>query len=137
MLIHKKTLGVLTTVAACYGSVVGEITATVDNLRRLGIRIDACDWWFVPNGSPLARRISLCYPDFTPVLDEAGELRDIVDLRAWRLKARRRQREAEETARRRADATARGYCGAAGRTRAVPGALAPLGDALRQRMREG
>lgn len=136
MLVHKETRGVLNTIATAYGSVLEEVCATVDTLHRLGLEINVDEWWFVPNSSPLARRIERCYPDFIPVTDETGELADIVDLKAERQRLLREQIAAEEAERDeqlRRDAEARGYAPVR-KTRVAPMSMGFLQDTLRQRM---
>lgn len=136
MLVHKETRGVLNTVTAAYGSVLEEVYATADTLHRLGIVINIDEWWFVPNSSPLARRIERCYPDFIPVTDADGELTDIVDLKAERQRLLREQiaaEEAERDAQLRRDAEARGYAPVR-KTRVTPMSMGFLQGTLRERM---
>lgn len=136
MLIHKKSLGVLTTVMAPDADALMEIAATIDNFFKLGLEIDPNEWWFVPNSTPLARRISLSYPDFVPVTNDAGELVDIVDLRAERQQTLREQiaaEEAERDAQLRRDAEARGYAPVR-KTRVAPMSMGFMQDTLRERM---
>lgn len=85
MLVHKQTLGVL----QWYWDGVSYVT--FDGVRRPKMApvtpetydLDAGQWWQVPNGTPLARKIALSYPFFDPVLAE-GELVDVEIWPAWK-----------------------------------------------------
>lgn len=75
MLIHKRTLGVL----QWYWDGVSYVT--FDGVQRPKMapvtleshELSPDEWWQVPNGTPLARKIALHYPFFDPV-EEGGEL---------------------------------------------------------------
>ncbi len=81
MVIHKGTLGVL----QWYWD--GKSYTSFDGVKRrkmLPVTLESHglsgeDWWQVPNGTPLARKIALCYPFFDPVV-VGGQL---VDARVW------------------------------------------------------
>lgn len=75
MLVHKRTLGVL----QWYWDGVSYVT--VDGVQRPKMvpvtleshGLDPDEWWQVPNGTPLARKLALHYPFFDPVVED-GEL---------------------------------------------------------------
>lgn len=85
MLVHKQTLGVL----QWYWD--GESYVTFDGVARPKMApvtlenhdLSADEWWQVPNGTPLAKKIALCYPFFDPVVAE-GELVGAEAWPAWR-----------------------------------------------------
>ena len=85
MLVHKQTLGVL----QWYWDGVSYVT--FDGVRRPKMApvtpetydLEDGQWWQVPNGTPLARKIALSYPFFDPVLAE-GELVDVEVWPAWK-----------------------------------------------------
>ena len=99
--------------------------------------LDPEDWWIVPNDSALAKKIAKCYPEFSPVTNDEGELVDVVDHRLERLLERRRQikeERDEQKASLRADAAARGYCSSYTKTRVKTMSMGFLQGALRDRM---
>lgn len=75
MLVHKRTLGVLqwewdgVSYESCGGEKWPKMTPVTLESRGLSGE----EWWQVPNGTALARKIELCYPFFDPVT-EGGEL---------------------------------------------------------------
>ena len=85
MLVHKRTLGVL----QWYWDGVSYVT--FDGVQRPKMApvtleshdLNAEEWWQVPNGTPLARKIALCYPFFDPVEAE-GQLVDAVAWPDWK-----------------------------------------------------
>ena len=85
MLIHKRTLGVL----QWYWDGVSYVTfdgvqrpkMAAVTLENHGLTDE--EWWQVPNGTPLARKIALCYPFFDPV-EVAGQLVDAVPWPDWK-----------------------------------------------------
>ncbi len=85
MLVHKRTLGVL----QWYWDGAGYVTlhgATLPKLAPVTLEtfgLDGGEWWEVPNGTPLARKIALSYPFFDPVV-AGGELVNVEVWPAWR-----------------------------------------------------
>lgn len=85
MLIHKKTLGVL----QWYWDGVSYLTSRGAALPKMApvtletYGLNPEDWWQVPNGTPLARKIAVSYPFFDPVVT-GGELVNIEVWPAWR-----------------------------------------------------
>ena len=81
MLVHKKTLGVLQWYwdGVSYLTYNGETLPKMAAVTRETYELDPEDWWEVPNGTPLARKIALSYPFFDPVVTD-GEL---VGARVW------------------------------------------------------
>lgn len=85
MLVHKYTLGVL----QWYWD--GESYVTFDGVTRpkmAPVTLESHDlspdeWWQVPNGTPLAKRIALHYPFFDPVVTD-GELVGVQVWPAWK-----------------------------------------------------
>ncbi len=81
MLIHKKTLGVL----QWYWDGVSYLTFEHHKRPRMfpvtleSHRLSPREWWQVPNGTALARKIALHYPFFDPVV--AGD--ELVDIAVW------------------------------------------------------
>lgn len=79
MLVHKATMGVLDRIWT------GQHTRGPDGIlnpvERLAVPSDVDnpeDWWEIPSRSSLARRIRLYYPFLRPVVDEEGNLVDVV-----------------------------------------------------------
>lgn len=79
MLVHKATMGVLDRIWT------GQHTRGPDGIlnpvERLAVPSDVDnpeDWWEIPSRSSLARRIRLYYPLLRPVVDEEGNLVDVV-----------------------------------------------------------
>lgn len=85
MLVHKKTLGVL----QWYWDGVSMVTydgVTMPKMEPVTLtthELDPNEWWQVPNGTALARKIALCYPFFDPVVQE-GELVGVQVWPAWK-----------------------------------------------------
>lgn len=75
MLVHKRTLGVLQWYwdGVSYDSFGGAQWPRMAPVTLESHGLSAEEWWQVPNGSTLARKIALCYPFFDPVV-EGGEL---------------------------------------------------------------
>lgn len=85
MLIHKRTLGVLQWYwdGVSFLTFRGETVPKLAAVTRETYELEAEDWWEVPNGTPLARKIALSYPFFDPVV-AGGELVNIRVWPAWR-----------------------------------------------------
>lgn len=85
MLVHKKTLGVLQWYwdGVSYTVFDGVQRPRMAPVTLTTYQLQAEDWWQVPNGTPLARKIALCYPFFDPVVVE-GELVDALPWPAWK-----------------------------------------------------
>lgn len=85
MLVHKRTLGVL----QWYWDGVSFVTFGGARRPKMApvtletYALDADEWWQVPNGTPLARKIALNYPFFDPVVT-GGELVNIEVWPAWK-----------------------------------------------------
>lgn len=85
MLVHKRTLGVL----QWYWDGVSYVT--FDGVTRPKMApvtpeshdLSPDEWWQVPNGTPLAKKIALHYPFFDPI-EEDGELVGAVVWPAWK-----------------------------------------------------
>lgn len=134
MLIHKKSRGIICTIPVVCNDILSEVNATVDNLIALGFELDINDWWIVRDGSPLARRIRACYPDFLPIT-ESGELVDIIDLKRVEQAAKRKLERAGLDAQRKEEndaAALRGYA-SAGMARVEPESMRHLQTVLRDR----
>lgn len=79
MLVHKATMGVLDRIWT------GQHTRGPDGIlnpvERPAVPSDVDnpeDWWEIPSRSSLVRRIRLYYPFLRPVVDEEGNLVDVV-----------------------------------------------------------
>lgn len=85
MLIHKRTLGVLQWDwdGVSYVTVRGAVLPKMRPVTLESHGLPADEWWQVPNGTPLARKIALCYPFFDPVVED-GVLVDADVWPAWR-----------------------------------------------------
>ena len=87
MLVHKESGGVLFELwegqrASRYGEAYYPLRRRLD-CGALGL--DPCDWWELPDGSGLAKRVRRYYPWFDPVVDDAGRLVDIAPWPRWRV----------------------------------------------------
>lgn len=93
MLVHKRTLGVLQWEwdGVSYMNVRGVRTPKLSPVTLEGHGLDAEEWWQVPDGTPLARKIALCYPFFDPIVADGV----LVDARAWPAWRRYGEREPE------------------------------------------
>lgn len=115
MLVHKRTMGVLDTFwtgetrldprSGLQTPVEREYTF------RTAPELSPEEWWEVPRGSKLGKKLRMYYPWVTPVVDEAGELTDA----ALPETARSQEQAARKTAMKE-EAARRGYR-AAGRVR--------------------
>lgn len=88
------------------------LPATPETMRMFALDYSDADWWYVRNSSTLARRLMRCYPEFEPVVDDTGELVDIVDLNMRRYHETKAKEKAEREAQRQkqiTDAKERGY----------------------------
>lgn len=81
MLVHKRTLGALQWYwdGVSYVTVQGTVRPRMAPVTLETYGLDEAEWWQVPNGTPLARRIALHYPFFDPVVAEDR----LVDIRPW------------------------------------------------------
>ena len=81
MLVHKRTLGVLQWYwdGVSYVTFHGTARPKMAPVTLETYGLDENEWWQVPNGTPLARRIALYYPFFDPVVAD-GKL---VGARPW------------------------------------------------------
>lgn len=82
MIVHKATMGIVEHVwTGKYAkSVVGpKIPLLVEAaLQSCNIPESEYDlWWYVPNGSSLAKKLRRCYPDCIPIIDADGYLVDV------------------------------------------------------------
>lgn len=85
MLIHKRTLGVL---QWYWDGVSYEVVNNITVPKMAPVTLEshglsAEEWWQVPDGTALARRIALNYPFFDPVV-EGGELVGAEVWPAWK-----------------------------------------------------
>lgn len=127
MLVHKKTMGVLDYLwYGEYRTDPGGVRMPLERPARLKDlpELDPADWWEVPAGGPLAKKIRLYYPWIEPEVGPKGEL---VGVTVWR-EATEEEKELERLrgqARKRqaADAAARGY---SARRRLRPKQLMPF-----------
>lgn len=105
MLVHKSTMGVLDLIwtGKYQRGADGTLTPllTRASLERLP-ELDPADWWEVPDGTALAKRISLHYPNLAPVVGEDGGLLDVIVDQAERERSPdlERERLLEEAAKR-------------------------------------
>jgi hypothetical protein len=85
VLVHKATLGVLQWAwdGVSYETFQGVRCPRLEAVTLETYGLDSADWWQIPNGTPLARQIALCYPFFDPVVTE-GELVGVQPWPAWR-----------------------------------------------------
>ena len=85
ILVHKRTLGVL----QWYWDGVSYVTFDgVQRPKMAPVTLEShalteAEWWQVPNGTPLARKIALCYPFFDPV-EADGQLVDAIPWPDWK-----------------------------------------------------
>ena len=109
MLIHKRTMGVLTWMwTGGHRRMADGTTGLVMREYRFSDlpREDWENWWELPTNSPLGRKIRQYYPWLEPVLGPDGELLDVTitaDDREVELERQREQQRAaqqEEAARR-------------------------------------
>lgn len=70
MLIHKRTLGVLSHVWNKDGTAL--VSAYFSSTKHYGLNPD--EWWELRNKSSLALSILIYYPNFIPLTDDAGNL---------------------------------------------------------------
>lgn len=85
MLVHKRTLGVLRWYwdGVSYRTFEGVQQPKLVPVRLEHHNLKGEEWWQVPDGTPLARKISLCYPFFDPVEVE-GQLVDAIPWPPWK-----------------------------------------------------
>lgn len=85
MLVHKRTLGVLQWYwdGVSYESFNGVDVPKMAPVTLESHGLNAEEWWQVPNGTALARRIALNYPFFDPVVVD-GELVGVEVWPAWK-----------------------------------------------------
>lgn len=82
MLIHKKTMGVLSTFwSGKYRTVNGEKVPIMVEYTFQNTDLNPDDWWFVSARSPIGKRVTKLYPCCDPVTDEAGEL---IAVKGWK-----------------------------------------------------
>ena len=111
MLVHKKTMGVLDYLwSGEYRTGPGGVRMPLERPARLKDlpELDPEDWWEVPEGSALARKIKLHYPWIEAEVGPSGELLGVKKELTEEEKELERQR-ALVRERQMADAAARGY----------------------------
>ena len=81
VLIHKSTMGVLDTywTGAYRLDPKSGVQVPVEQEYTLQTipEFSPEEWWEVPRGSKLGKKLRMYYPWVTPVVDEAGELTDV------------------------------------------------------------
>ena len=81
VLIHKSTMGVLDTywTGAYRLDPKSGVQVSVEQEYTLQTipEFSPEEWWEVPRGSKLGKKLRMYYPWVTPVVDEAGELTDV------------------------------------------------------------
>lgn len=81
MLIHKSTMGVLDTFwtgAYRLEAPTGlQIPVNQEYSFQTAPELSPTEWWEVPRGSKLGRKLRMYYPWVDPIMDEAGELTDV------------------------------------------------------------
>lgn len=81
MLIHKRTMGVLDTYwtgAYRLDPALGvQVPVEQEYTFRTAPELSPEEWWEVSRGSKLGKKLRMYYPWITPVVDEAGELKDV------------------------------------------------------------
>lgn len=85
MLIHKETMGVLDQYWS--GTYVAVGQDRTPKMVEYTLHMDgfaADQWWEVPRMSSLGRRLRAVYPWCDPVVDDTGQLVDIVVWPDWR-----------------------------------------------------
>lgn len=113
MLVHKKTMGVLDYLwSGEYRTGPGGVRMPLERPARLKDlpELDPADWWEVPSGSPLAKKIRQYYPWIEAEVGPMGELVGVTvqreatgpDGEMERLREQARERQAT-------DAVSRGY----------------------------
>lgn len=79
MLVHKRTMGVLTyRWTGQYRKDISGVKTPVFAPWTLADVPDPGEWWEVPGRSVLGRRLRACYPFADPVIGDGGALVDIV-----------------------------------------------------------
>lgn len=82
MIVHKVTMGIVEHVwTGKYAkpTVGPKVPLLVEaTLQSCNIPESEYDlWWYVPNGSSLAKKLRRCYPDCIPVVNDEGYLIDV------------------------------------------------------------
>ena len=111
MLIHKRTMGILTWMwTGGHRRMADGTTGLVMREYRFSDlpREDWENWWEIPTNSPLGRKIRQYYPWLEPVLGADGELLD-VDITADDREAERERQQIQQRAARQEEAVRRGY----------------------------
>ena len=85
MLIHKESLGVLDQYWPGDYTMEGqERVPRMVEYTLAGTGLSPDDWWEVPRRSQLGRQLRASYPWCDPVMDDQGQLIDIVAWPVWR-----------------------------------------------------
>lgn len=107
MLVHKRTMGAIEYVWDGEYKPTGINGRYEAKMRQVKLEdVDYPDeWWYVPSGSALARKVNMYYPWIEPVVDNDGCLVDVVLTATQERRANRKEQQIKN----KSDAMQRGY----------------------------